>query len=60
MKTYKKTRKMEQDKFLPPKFSEAMKDLADCMFTQSIGLTEITNSVSGMRLTSFNKSDADH
>jgi hypothetical protein len=51
---------MEQDKFLPPKFSEAMKDLADCMFNQSTGNTDVANSVSRMGFTSFNKSDADH
>lgn len=32
LKTYKKSTKMEQDKFIPPKFSEAVKDFAQLMF----------------------------
>ena len=31
-KTYLKARHMERDKFIPPKFSEAMKDLAGLLF----------------------------
>jgi hypothetical protein len=36
-----------------------MKDLAECLFTQSMGLTDNAGSISRMGLTSF-KSDADH
>ena len=48
---------MEIDKFLPPKFTEAMKDLADLFFSQSTGQTNATESRIG--LTSM-KSEADH
>ena len=48
VKTYKKAKKMEIDKFLPPKFSDAMKDLADLLFTQSRGITETAESRIGL------------
>jgi hypothetical protein len=57
MKTFRKIKKMEHDKFLPPKFSDAMKDLADLLQIQNVSVTEHSADISRMGLTSL-KSDA--
>jgi hypothetical protein len=51
---------MEIDKFLPPKFSEAMKDLAELLLTQKYSYTDQSEETSKMGLTSYKSQFENH
>ena len=51
---------MEIDKFLPPKFSEAMKDLADLLLSQKQQFADQSEETSKMGLTSHKSQFENH